>query len=96
MEVDPSDYMPKAVEYCQFRSMFLVTVRETGQTWTGEDDFTLTKPRLTVRVSPDQPRVGRRARVAIGLANPLKEELTGCVFGVEAPGITDSMKRRFR
>ena len=50
MEVDPSDYMPKAVEYCQFRSMFLVTVRETGQTWTGEDDFTLTKPRLTVRL----------------------------------------------
>ena len=50
MEVDPSDYMPKAVEYCQFRSMFLVTVKETGQTWTGEDDFTLTKPRLTVRL----------------------------------------------
>ena len=60
MEVDPSDYMPKAVEYCQFRSMFLVTVRETEQTWTGEDDFTLAKPRLTVRLVNGRIRVMTR------------------------------------
>ena len=63
MEVDPSDYMPKAVEYCQFRSMFLVTVRETGQTWTGEDDFTLTKPRLTVRLVSERFRVKTQVTV---------------------------------
>ena len=40
--------------------------------------------------------MGRRARVSVGLTNPLKEELTNCVFGIEAPGIVDSMKRRFR
>ena len=49
-----------------------------------------------VRSNPDQPRVGRRARVSVGLTNPLKEELTNCVFGIEAPGFVDSMKRRFR
>ena len=32
----------------------------------------------------------------MGLTNPLKEELTSCVFAIEAPGIVDSMKRRFR
>ena len=48
------------------------------------------------RSNPDQPRVGRRARISVGLTNPLKEELTNCVFGIEAPGFVDSMKRRFR
>ncbi len=96
MEVDPTDYMPKAVEYCQFRSMFLVRVRETGQVWNGEDDFVLQKPKLEVKASPDQPRVGRPCKITVRLVNPLREELTGCTFAIEAPGVSDVMRRRFR
>jgi hypothetical protein len=96
MEVDPTDYMPKTVEYCQFKSMFLVTVQKTGQIWNGEDDFVLEKPKLNIRVIPEQPRVGRTCKITITLENPLKEELTNGVFGIEAPGVSDSLKRKFR
>ncbi len=46
MEVEPSDYMTKAVEHCQFLNRFLVRVAQTGQVWHGEDDFVLEKPKL--------------------------------------------------
>ena len=75
---------------------FIVRVKETGQSWTGEDDFILDKPSLHLRVTPDAPRVNRSAKVLIRFTNPLDEELTGCVFAVEAPGITQSVRRRFR
>ena len=44
MTVTPEEYMPRTVEYCHFSNLFLVNVKETGQTWTGEDDFLLEKP----------------------------------------------------
>ncbi len=46
MEVEPSDYMTKALEHCQFLNRFLVRVAQTGQVWHGEDDFVLEKPKL--------------------------------------------------
>ncbi len=46
MEVYPTDYMPKAVEHCQFVNRFLVKVMQTGQVWHGEDVFVLEKPKL--------------------------------------------------
>ena len=49
MEVEPEDYMPKTVEYCQFMNRFLVNVEETGQAWNGEDDFILEKPKLVCK-----------------------------------------------
>ncbi len=48
MEVEPSDYMTKAVEHCQFLNRFLVRVAQTGQVWHGEDDFVLEKPKLVM------------------------------------------------
>ena len=96
MTVEPEDYMPKTVEYCMFMNRFLVTVAETDQTWSGEDDFILEKPKLAVRVEPDNPRVGRVARIVIRLRNPLKDDLTQCVFAVEAPGMVESTKKYFR
>ncbi len=49
MEVEPADYMPKAVEHCQFVNRFLVKVSQTGQIWHGEDDFVLEKPKLVLK-----------------------------------------------
>eukprot|EP00095_Tigriopus_kingsejongensis_P002392 maker-scaffold714_size108203-snap-gene-0.20 protein:Tk02392 transcript:maker-scaffold714_size108203-snap-gene-0.20-mRNA-1 annotation:"hemocyte protein-glutamine gamma-glutamyltransferase" len=96
MEVSPEDYMPKTVEYCMFMNRFLVTVEETGQTWTGEDDFLLEKPTLQIRVKPNSPRVNRTCTIVIKLNNPLKDELTKCEFSVEAPGLVETLKKRFR
>ena len=96
MEVEPADYMPRTVEYCQFVNRFLVRVEETGQTWSGEDDFVLVKPRLDVRIM-DTPRVGRVCKIILKLKNPLEEQdLSECVFAIEAPGMTEAVKRRFR
>ena len=98
MEVLPMDYMPKTVEYCQFVNRFLVRVEETGQTWSGEDNFVLVKPKLEIRVADGvPPRIGRVCKIVLKLKNPLEEQdLNECVFAVEAPGMTEAVKRRFR
>ena len=97
MTVPPEEYMPKTVEHCQFSNRFLATVLETGQTWVAEDDFLLEKPSLSIRTVPESsPRVGRICKIYMSFVNPLKDDLTGCYFTVEGPGVISSTKRRFR
>ena len=97
MTVPPEEYMPKTVEHCQFSNRFLATVLETGQTWVAEDDFVLEKPNLTIRTLPEtSPRVGRTCKILMSFVNPLKVDLTGCYFTVEAPGLISPNKRRHR
>lgn len=96
MEVEPETYMPKTVEYCQFINRFLVTVKETGQTWNGEDDFILEKPKLTLKVNPPSPRVNRPLKVTVRMTNPLENDLTACIFALEGPGLTSAIKKSFR
>ncbi len=45
---------------------------------------------------PETPRANRPCRVTVNLRNPLRVDLTGCVFSVESPGLTASVRRRFR
>eukprot|EP00094_Tigriopus_californicus_P012932 TCALIF_12504-PA protein Name:"Similar to Hemocyte protein-glutamine gamma-glutamyltransferase (Tachypleus tridentatus)" AED:0.06 eAED:0.06 QI:229/0.77/0.6/1/0.55/0.5/10/109/752 len=97
MEVLPEDYMPKTVEYCMFSNRFLVTVAETEQTWTGEDDFLLAKPSLKVSARPELPRAHRSCHILVRLTNPLSDSaLTECEFSIEAPGMVESLKKRFK
>lgn len=97
MVVPPDEYMPKTVEHCQFTNRFLATVVETGQTWVSEDDFSLEKPNLSVRILPEpSPRVGRVCKIMISFVNPLKVELTGCYMIVEGSGVISPTKRRYR
>lgn len=97
MEVLPEDYMPKSVEYCMFSNRFLVTVEETEQTWTGEDDFLLAKPTLHVSIRPDPPRAHRSCDILVKLTNPLAQQaLTECEFRIEAPGMAESLKKRHK
>ena len=66
MEVSPESYMdkvvliieetlteilPKVVDMCLMKNNLLVTVAETGQSWSAEDDFILEKPVCSVRQS---------------------------------------------
>ena len=97
MTVPPEEYMAKTVEHCQFSNRFLATVLETGQTWVAEDDFSLEKPNLSIRIHPELgPKVGRLCKILMSFVNPLKEDLTGCYFAIECPGVITSTKRRFR
>ena len=82
MTIHPEEYMPKTVEYAHFINRFVVRVKESGQLWTGEDNFLLEKPKLDIRILPDTPRVLRPAKIYIRFANPLDVELSRCTFNI--------------
>jgi len=86
MEVTASDYMSRVVDMCLIKNNVLVTVAETDQTWTSEDDFVLDKPHLEIKV-PDSPRIGRVTKIEVNFTNPLDVDLTRCSLSLEAPGV---------
>lgn len=96
MTVNPDEYMPKTVEYCHFQNRFVVRILETDQIWTGEDNFTLEKPKLDVRIMPDPPRSFRPAKIYVRFVNPLDHELSKCLFNLEAPGINFPSGDKYR
>ena len=49
--IDPEKYMGKLVDYCMLKINAFVTVKETGHSWSGEDDFTMEKPKLDIEVN---------------------------------------------
>ena len=95
MEVAPDEYMSKVVDMCIMKNYVLVSVGETGQTWSSEDDFVLEKPSLDVQVQ-DSPRVGRVFNIKVSFTNPLNTELTQCSFNIEAPGVIKAHEVSFR
>ena len=54
MTIDPEKYMGRLVDYCMLKINAIVTVKETGQTWTGEDNLILEKPKLNIEVNQTQ------------------------------------------
>lgn len=95
MVIDPPDYMPKTVEYCQFYNQFLANVTETKQIWSGEDTFYLDKPNLAIRVTPNPARVSKPCKIVIEYDNPLDQELSNCSLALEGPGVVAPMKSKF-
>merc|ERR1719350_539235 len=69
---------------CLMKNTVLVSVRETGQSWSAEDDFVLEKPELVLRLLDTQPRLGRVFRLEIAFTNPLAVALTSVTISVEA------------
>ena len=51
MTIDPEKYMGRLVDYCMLKINALVTVKETGQSWTGEDNLILEKPKLNIVIN---------------------------------------------
>ena len=43
-----TEIFPKVVDMCLMKNNLLVTVAETGQSWSAEDDFILEKPVCSV------------------------------------------------
>lgn len=50
MKVTADDYLDKLVEYCILKLYAVASVTETNQTWAGEDDFQVLKPKIDIRV----------------------------------------------
>ena len=95
VDVTPDEYMAKVVDMCIMKNYVLVSVSETGQTWSSEDDFVLEKPNLDVQVD-ENPEVGKVFKIQVSFTNPLNIELTKCNFNVEAPGVIRPHEITFR
>ena len=48
LKVNPGEYMDKLVEYCMVKVYSMIRVVDTNQTWSGEEDFMMDKPRLEI------------------------------------------------
>ena len=87
--------MSKTVDMCIMKNYVFVSVAETGQTWSSEDDFVLEKPHLSITVLGN-PSAGTTFKIKVSFKNPLSFELTRCSFNVEAPGIIRAQELKFR
>ncbi|XP_037075537.1 hemocyte protein-glutamine gamma-glutamyltransferase-like isoform X2 [Pollicipes pollicipes] len=87
VKITPEKYMDKLVDYCMVKVYALANVVETRQSWSEEDDFVISKPKL--RIEADQPCVvNKECRVSFSFKNPLNMELNGCMLSIEGSGLT--------
>lgn len=61
--VDPTEYLDKLTDDTQIKIYAMAQVVETKQTWSEEDDFSLTKPELNIRVMVENPHVSEECPV---------------------------------
>lgn len=64
----------------------ICTVRETKQTWSGEDDFQVLKPPITI-TGPKEMDVNKASIITLSFKNPIQKTLTRCQFNLSGPGI---------
>ena len=50
MTVHPEEYTGQLVDYCMLKINAVIKVKETKQSWSGEDDFVMDKPKLNIEV----------------------------------------------
>ncbi|RZC41015.1 hemocyte protein-glutamine gamma-glutamyltransferase [Asbolus verrucosus] len=86
LQVTPEEYLDKLVDHSLIKIYAIANVNETKQTWSEEDDFTLTKPEMIIQVN-DVCKVGEECTVNFSFQNPLSIPLTGCSYTVEGPGL---------
>lgn len=65
IQVTPRDYLDKLVDHSLIKIYAIANVKETKQTWSEEDDFTLTKPPISIQTNGDF-RVGNSCSVTLG------------------------------
>ncbi|XP_022248775.1 hemocyte protein-glutamine gamma-glutamyltransferase-like, partial [Limulus polyphemus] len=95
IKLSSSEYLEKLVDYAMIKIYALATVMETQQAWSGEDDFVLDKPKLSLEVH-GTPEVGKPFELVISFQNPLKRILDDCVFNIEGPGLAGPYHSKFR
>ncbi|KAJ8975426.1 hypothetical protein NQ317_018935 [Molorchus minor] len=90
IHVTPEEYLEKLVDHGLIKIYAIATVKDTKQTWSEEDDFTLKKPDMQL-TAPQSCVVG-----GIIFKNPLSIPLTECLYTVEGPGLHKPKTIRFR
>merc|ERR1719412_457320 len=85
MTVHPEDYMGNLVDHCMLKINAVIKIKETKQSWSGEDDFIMDKPKLRIGI-PDRLTAGRFAKVTLSFTNPLDVPLTKCQISLECSG----------
>ncbi|XP_065163119.1 hemocyte protein-glutamine gamma-glutamyltransferase-like [Atheta coriaria] len=88
IHVTKDDYMDKLVDHNLIKIYSIANVKETRQTWSEEDDFTMTKPTIAVEPQNDF-HVGEENVVTCSFVNPLADDsLVECTYSIEGPGVT--------
>lgn len=96
MRVTPEEYLPNLVDHGLVKVYALAKVEETKQIWSEEDDFYISKPKLTLKLDyPSVLRAKQSFDIIITFDNPLKEKLTNCILQLEGSGIQRTTKIRF-
>lgn len=95
VRVNPEDYVDKLVDYSMMKIYAIATVKETQQTWSEEDDFSIEKPHIEI-LTRGFLEVGREFTLDIRLTNPIKRVLEDCSFTIEGPGLNRPMRINFR
>lgn len=96
IRVKPEDYLDKLVDHSLIKIYSIANVKETKQTWSEEDDFTLAKPKLEVVAEKTVLRVEEETKVTFAFKNPLDMPLTDCSYSVEGPGLKNAKVKKFR
>ena len=87
MKVYPEEYLDLLVEYCMLKINAVIKVLETNQSWSGEDDFSMDKPKLSLEVHGDDSLTVRKlATITLKFTNPLDIPLTNCRVNLECSG----------
>lgn len=89
LTVEPREYLDKLVDYAMVKIYVIANVQETRQTWSEEDDFTITKPKLNIQVE-GPVQVGKPFGLVMRFTNPLDVPLQDCTLSVEGPGVTSA------
>lgn len=95
IRVNPEDYVDKLVDFSMMKVYAIATVKETQQTWSEEDDFSIEKPQIEI-FTRGPIEVGREFTLDVKLRNPVKRILEDCSFTIEGPGLTRPMRVNFR
>lgn len=96
IKVTAADYLHKLVEHSLIKIYGIANVKETKQTWSEEDDFTLIKPKLDVRMDSKNMKVNTESKVTFSFRNPLNMPLTECNYSMEGPGCLKPKIKKFR
>lgn len=89
--MNPEEYIDKLVDYSLLKIYAVATVKETQQTWSEEDDFSIEKPHLEL-YTRGFIEVGREFTLEFRLTNPIRRVLEDCWFSVEGPGLNRPMR----
>ncbi|XP_012257376.2 hemocyte protein-glutamine gamma-glutamyltransferase-like [Athalia rosae] len=94
LTVTVDDYTDKLVEYAIMKLEAIATVKETLQTWSGEDDFQILKPTIDIKIE-DKLIVGKSTAISFSFKNPLTRNLTKCEFNYAGIGLARHIKLPF-